>query len=125
MIRREDIERLWQNVRALGNRRLVALGIIGATALGAIAAIGFYMSRPELETLYGGLSPQDISRIGAALSEAGIYFDVDAEGTKILVRRGQTAEARMLLAEKGLPVPPANRTINSICVVALCQGTSK
>ncbi len=103
MIGREDIERLWENLRALGTRRLAALAIVGATALGAIGMIGFYMSRPELETLYGGLNAQDISRIGAALSEAGIYFDVDAEGTKVLVRRGQTAEARMLLAEKGLP----------------------
>src|SRR5690606_12951027 len=41
--------------------------------------------------------------IGSALGEAGIAFDVDAEGSKILVRRGRTAEARMLLAEKGLP----------------------
>ena len=74
MIGREDIERLWENLRALGTRRLAALAIVGATALGAIGMIGFYMSRPELETLYGGLNAQDISRIGAALSEAGIYF---------------------------------------------------
>lgn len=103
MIGREQIERLWENVRALGTRRLAALAIVGLTVFGGIGLIGFYLSRPELETLYGGLSAQDVSRIGAALNEAGIYFDVNAEGTKILVRRGQTAEARMLLAEKGLP----------------------
>lgn len=103
MIGREQIERLLQNVLALGKRRLAALAIIGLTVFGAIGSIGYLLSRPELETLYGGLSVQDVSRIGAALSEAGIYFDVNSEGSKILVRRGQTAEARMLLAEKGLP----------------------
>ena len=103
MIGREQIERLWENVRALGTRRLTALAAIGLTVFSAIGLIGFYVSRPELETLYGGLTAQDVSRIGAALAEAGIYFDVNAEGSKILVRRGQTAEARMLLAEKGLP----------------------
>ena len=46
---------------------------------------------------------QDVSRIGAALKEAGIAFDVNAQGTAVLVRYGQTAQARMLLAEKGLP----------------------
>src|SRR6185503_17462879 len=43
------------------------------------------------------------SRIGAALKEAGIAFDVNSQGTAVLVRYGQTAQARMLLAEKGLP----------------------
>ena len=63
----------------------------------------YYLSRPQLETLYTGLIAQDVSRIGAALREAGIAFDVNAQGTAVLVRYGQTAQARMLLAEKGLP----------------------
>ncbi len=103
MIGREQIERLRDSLLALGKKRLAALAIIGLTVFGGVGLIGFYMSRPELETLYGGLSTQDVSRIGAALGEAGIYFDVDSAGSKVLVRRGQTAEARMLLAEKGLP----------------------
>ena len=103
MIGREQIERLRDSLLALGRKRLAALAIIGLTVFGGVGLIGFYMSRPELETLYGGLSTQDVSRIGAALGEAGIYFDVDSAGSKVLVRRGQTAEARMLLAEKGLP----------------------
>ena len=63
----------------------------------------YYLSRPDLETLYIGLNAQDVSRIGAALKEAGITFDVNSQGNAVLVRRGQTAQARMLLAEKGLP----------------------
>lgn len=103
MIGREHIERLRDSLLALGHRRLAALGIIGVTVFGAVALIGYQLSRPEFETLYGGLSAQDVTRIGAALSEAGITFDVDSEGSKVLVPRGKTAEARMLLAQKGLP----------------------
>jgi len=103
MIGREQIEGLRNSVLALGKRRLAALAIIGFTVFGAVGLIGYHVRRPELETLYGGLSAQDVSRIGAALGEAGIYFDVASDGSKVLVRRGQTAEARMLLAEKGLP----------------------
>jgi len=103
MIGREHIERLRKNILALGAKRLLALAISGVTVFAGVGLIGFYLSRPELETLYGGLSLQDVSRIGAALNEAGIYFDVSSDGNKVLVRRGQAAEARMLLAEKGLP----------------------
>ena len=29
---------------------------------------------------------------------------------------------RKLMVERGLPVPPENRNILSVCVVSLCQG---
>jgi ankyrin repeat protein len=32
---------------------------------------------------------------------------------------------RKLMAERNMPAPPIDRTINSVCVVALCQGISK
>jgi flagellar M-ring protein FliF len=103
MIGWEQIERLWRSLINLGARRLAVLGIVGLTVFAAVGFGSYYLSRPELETLYVGLNPQDVSRVGAALKEAGIGFDVNSEGTKILVRSGQTAQARMLLAEKGLP----------------------
>jgi ankyrin repeat protein len=43
-------------------------------------------------------------------------------GVQSAVERPEAvALIRKLLQERGLPVPPAGRTINSICVVALCQ----
>lgn len=103
MIGLEQLERLWNSLLGLGGRRLAALGIVGVTVFAAVGLGSYYLSRPELETLYTGLNPQDVSRIGAVLREAGIHFDVNSEGTKVMVRPGQTAHARMLLAEKGLP----------------------
>ena len=41
-----------------------------------------------------------------------------------VVRPEAAALIRKLMAERGLPAPPADRTILSVCVVALCQGTS-
>lgn len=99
----EQLERLWNGLLALGARRLAALGLVGLTVFAAVGFGSYYLSRPELETLYIGLNAQDVSRIGAALQEAGIAFDVNAQGNAVSVRRGQTAQARMLLAEKGLP----------------------
>jgi flagellar M-ring protein FliF len=103
MIGREQLERLWRSLLGLGARRLAALGVVGLTVFAAVGLGSYYLSRPQLEALYTGLTPQDVSRIGAALREAGIAFDVNSQGTTVLVRYGQTAQARMLLAEKGLP----------------------
>jgi flagellar M-ring protein FliF len=103
MIGREQLERLWRSLIGLGGRRLATLGVVGLAVFAMVGIGSYYLSRPQLEALYTGLSPQDVSRIGAALKEAGIAFDVNAQGTAVLVRYGQTAQARMLLAEKGLP----------------------
>jgi flagellar M-ring protein FliF len=99
----EQLERLGRSLLALGARRLIALAVVGLTVFAAVGLGSYYLSRPQLETLYTGLTPLDVNRIGAALNEAGIAFDVNSQGNAVLVRYGQTAQARMLLAEKGLP----------------------
>ena len=103
MIGREQLERLGRSLLGLGARRLAALAVVGLSVFAAVALGSYYLSRPQFETLYTGLSAQDVGRVGSALREAGIAFDVNAQGTAVLVRYGQTAQARMLLAEKGLP----------------------
>ena len=103
MIGREQLERLWTSLLGLGARRLAVLALVGVTVFATVGLSGYYLSRPDLEILYGGLNANDVSRIGATLREAGITFDVNSQGNAVLVRRGQTAQARMLLAEKGLP----------------------
>ena len=96
-------ERLWANLRGLGVRRLVALALIGVAVFAVTALAGYYLSRPTMETLYSGLDRDDIAAIGAALREAGVPFDVNAESTMVLIPAGQASTARMILAEKGLP----------------------
>ena len=98
-----QMERLWTNLQGLGVRRLVALALIGAAVFAVTAFAGYYLSRPAMETLYSGLDRDDVAAIGAALREAGVPFDVNAESTVVLVQAGQAPTARMILAEKGLP----------------------
>lgn len=98
-----QLERLWANLRGLGVRRLAALALIGVAAFVTTGVAGYYLSRPTMETLYSGLDRDDIAAIGAALHEAGVPFDVNAESTVVLVPPGQAEKARMILAEKGLP----------------------
>ncbi|WP_158808114.1 flagellar basal-body MS-ring/collar protein FliF [Beijerinckia sp. L45] len=99
----DQLQKLLTSLMQLGWRRLTALGLIGLAVFAITGLGGYYLSRPSMETLYAGLDRQDVSGIGAALTEAGIPFDVSSDGTTVLVKYNQTSPARMLLAEKGLP----------------------
>ncbi len=106
MVGQKQVEQIWANLLKLGSRRLIALAMIGVSIFAMTGLAGYFLSRPALEVLYAGLDRQDVSRIAAALKEADISFDVNSDGNTILVRYGETARARMLLAEKGLPNSP-------------------
>jgi flagellar M-ring protein FliF len=100
---REQAEKLWANLQELGARRLIALALIGLATIMTVGLGAYYLSRPEQTVLYTGLDGEDVTRIGSALQDAGIPYDVSSDGTAVMVNHGATAKARMLLAEKGLP----------------------
>jgi flagellar M-ring protein FliF len=97
----------------------------------AIIGVGtYFLSQPPQEVLYTGLDREDISRIGGVLKDAGIDFDVSADGSTLLVGRGDTAKARMLLAEKGLPRSSASgyelfNQIGSFGLTSFMQGVTR
>ncbi|MBB3808362.1 flagellar basal-body MS-ring/collar protein FliF [Pseudochelatococcus contaminans] len=103
MTGREQAEKLWDNIRDLGARRLAALAVVGLTVFLGVALGAYYLSRPEMEVLYTGLNRDDVARIGGALRDGNVPFDVSPDGTSVYVSHGNTANARMLLASKGLP----------------------
>ncbi|MEW6438205.1 MAG: flagellar basal-body MS-ring/collar protein FliF [Pseudomonadota bacterium] len=102
----DQAKRVWDNLLRLGTRRLIGLGVTGLVVFLVTGMAGYYLSRPTQELLYSGLDREDVSRIASALKEANIDFDVSADSTAVYVRYGETAQARMLLAEKGLPNSP-------------------
>jgi flagellar M-ring protein FliF len=95
--------RLVDNLKGLGTKRLLALGLIGLLVFALTGVAGYLLSRPAYEPLYSGLDRADVGRIGSALRDAGLSFDVSSDGTAVMIAYGQTAQARMILAEKGLP----------------------
>lgn len=99
----DRLNQLWGNLAKLGSKKLTALGLVFVLVLAVIGLGAYYLSRPNFEVLYAGLDREDVSRIGAALKATGIPFDISPEGNSVSVHYGQTAQARMLLAERGLP----------------------
>jgi flagellar M-ring protein FliF len=99
----DQIQNVVDNLRSFGPRKLAMLGAVLVAVMAVVGLASYYLNRPAYETLYVGLDRSDVNQIGLVLGEAGISFDVDAKGTSVLVPVGRTAQARMLLAEKGLP----------------------
>lgn len=103
MVNREHAQKLWSNLLELGTKRLILLAVIGVAVFAGVGGGAYYLSRPEYNTLYAGLSREDVTRVSSVLRDANIAFDINSTGDTIFVRPAQTAQARTLLADKGLP----------------------
>ncbi len=103
MVSSAQLTQLSENLQGLGAKRLAALSVIGLVVVAVVGVSAYYLSRPAMQTLYSGLSTQDVGRMVTVLAQSGISFDVNDQGNTIYVSRGQAARARMQLAQKGLP----------------------
>ncbi|PSJ60695.1 flagellar basal-body MS-ring/collar protein FliF [Pseudaminobacter soli (ex Li et al. 2025)] len=99
----QQLQTIISNLQSFGPRKLGMMAAVAAIVLAVIGIGAVYLNRPAYETLYVGLERSDVNQIGVVLGEAGIPFDIGSDGTSVLVPVGKTANARMLLAEKGLP----------------------
>src|SRR3954464_13801294 len=82
--------------------RLVA----GGSAV-AILLLAFFMMRiagaTSYTTIQAGLDPKQTGKITAALDSKGIKYEIQNNGTALAVDKSQLAQARIALAEQGLP----------------------
>lgn len=103
MITSKHLGAVLESLKGLGVRRLIMLAVVGTAVMAAVGLAVHQLSRPAMQAIYTGLSPQDVGRMTAALSEAGLAFDVNEQRSSILVPYGQVMRARVLLAQRGLP----------------------
>jgi flagellar M-ring protein FliF len=102
-VNREYAQKLWNNLLELGPRRLALLALVGLAVFLGVGGGAYYLSQPEFNVLYSGLTREDVTRVSAVLRDANVPFDVNPAGDTIFVRPAQAAQARTLLADKGLP----------------------
>src|SRR4051812_30701133 len=80
--------------------------IMAASAIGVLVLM-FVMfkvaSAPSYTTMLTGLDPAETGKITAALDTAGVGYKINNNGTALGVVKGQIPQARIALAEKGLP----------------------
>lgn len=99
----QQLQTIISNLQDFGPRKLGIMAGVTALVLAIIGLGAVYLNRPAYETLYVGLERSDVNQISVVLGEAGVSFDIGSDGTSVMVPVGKTADARMLLAEKGLP----------------------
>src|ERR687886_1969815 len=80
--------------------------ILGGSVI-AVLFLAFLMMRmasaPSYTTVMAGIDPKQTGKITEALDAKGVKYEIQNNGTAVAVDRSQVAQARIALAEKGLP----------------------
>lgn len=85
-----------------GGRRLALLLGIAAAAAG-LFVVALWTQQPEMQVLFGNLSPEDAASIVEKLKEAKVPYEISNGGASILVPSTQVHDLRLALAGQGLP----------------------
>jgi flagellar M-ring protein FliF len=97
------MDRLAATFRSLTPRGRI---VLAASAAGVLLFAFFFLklaTSPSYTTLVTGVDPADTGKITSTLSEKGIKYELQNNGTAVGVEKGQVADARIAIAEKGLP----------------------
>ena len=84
------------------NQRFAMVGFSVLTVVGMISIL-IWAQRPKYEVLYSRLEQEDADNIITELSANKIEYQLDQNGSTILVPSDQIHEMRLELANKGLP----------------------
>jgi flagellar M-ring protein FliF len=90
----------------LANTTPKGKAVLAASALGIVAVLLVMVklaSAPSYTTMLTGLDPAETGKITAALDSSGVGYKIANNGTALDVDKGQVAQARIALAEQGLP----------------------
>lgn len=98
-IARETAARFRALDPARRKRLLVSAGLLAACLIGLM----WYASRPDWQTLYGGLDSSDARAMSDELTAAHIPFEVSPDGSTIKVSAANLDKARLAVTAKGGP----------------------
>ncbi len=95
-----QFKELWNSLGA--NQRI---SLILAAGLVVLAMIGMmvWAAQPDMQLLYGRLSPDEAGKIVAKLEQKGVPFQTGSGGNSIYVDASQVHRLRMELATEGIP----------------------
>lgn len=94
----ENMNPLMQNLpKILG----LMIGLAASIAIGV--GVFFWAIKPNYTALYSGMEARDASEVVTALQQAGIPYELDSATGIVNVEPGRVHEARLKLAEQGLP----------------------
>ena len=92
----EQLLAVGRNIASLGATRIAALAGVGMLSIALVLTAAMLLNKPAMETLYIGLDANDLNQISIALAEAGINFDVGADGKSVQVPVGSNRQSALV-----------------------------
>jgi flagellar M-ring protein FliF len=90
-------------LQRFGIGRLAVLLGVGGGGAALLVTILINLAAPPMGLLYSNLDLREAGSITQALDQGGIKYQVQGDGSTIMVARDKVASARLMLAGKGLP----------------------
>ncbi len=90
-------------LQRFGIGRLAVLLGVGGGGAALLITILINLAAPPMGLLYSNLDLREAGSITQALDQANIKYQVQGDGSTIMVPRDKVATARLMLAGKGLP----------------------
>ena len=88
--------------RIRANPRFIFM-ILAAAAISVVIALFFWARTPDYRTLYSNISDEDGGAIVAQLAQMNVPYRFQEHGGAIMVPADHVYEARLKLAQQGLP----------------------
>ncbi len=92
-----------QTLKNLGSTRLYAMVGVGIILLAVFAFLSLRISGATMAPLYSNLAPEEGAKIIQELDLQNIPYEIQANGTQILVPSDKVLKLRLSLAGKGMP----------------------
>ncbi|GIL00219.1 MAG: flagellar M-ring protein [Alphaproteobacteria bacterium] len=103
MLKNQQIQAVLANLGALGLRQKIALGLLGVVLTAGTLVFTYLLNSPATAVVYTAIPREELSRMSRILSENGLAFAIDLDRGSVSVAPHLIEEARLVLADHGLP----------------------
>lgn len=96
----------WQNIKStwqgLSRARRISIVVLAGSLVLSLALLAFYFSRPSLAPLFHGLDTEEAAAVIERLKEMNVPYELEDEGSTVLVPRDKVYELRLQLSSDGV-----------------------
>jgi flagellar M-ring protein FliF len=86
----------------LNNAQRLLFGLLTVVVIGLLSGLFYWASRPDYALLFGSLDPQNAQEIVTELKDQGVDYQLEQNGSAIMVPRSKVYDLRLQYASKGM-----------------------
>ncbi|MGM0587472.1 MAG: flagellar basal-body MS-ring/collar protein FliF [Bacteroidota bacterium] len=96
------VEQLKAFFGPLNTAQRLLFGLLSVVVLGILSMLFFWASRPDYALLFGSLNPDSAQEIVSELKDQGVDYQLEQNGSAIMVPRSQVYDLRLQYASQGM-----------------------